>query len=390
MRNVVGNPARGENFFRRDKEVKKILQSIENENNIQIAAPRRVGKTSILFHLADARVNGYKYVYIDTEGVDSEEVFYKKLLKEIVKLPGIEPLAEKFLKAAGSLARKIKSLKVMEVGIDWQEGPGDVSYYEDLVHLLSGIQLDVGMRLVLLIDEFPQTILNILKGDGVDKAIAFLQSNRTLRLHPDINPKVRFIYTGSIGLNHTVAAIDSTAFINDLNTIEVEALRPMEARSLLDELLKAKGISMQASAQAHLLKRLDWLIPFHVQLLVQELSRLDAVEGATNSSHVDMAFEAIISTRNDNHFAHYYSRLRAQFQGQQLKYALEILRIMAVSGAISRVQCLDLAVVYEIDDQWKRILEVLAYDGYINNNGDKDRYRFNSPVVKMWWLKYVC
>jgi hypothetical protein len=43
MKNVVGNPARGENFFGRDREVKKILTSIGNENNIQIAAPRRVG-----------------------------------------------------------------------------------------------------------------------------------------------------------------------------------------------------------------------------------------------------------------------------------------------------------------------------------------------------------
>jgi AAA+ ATPase superfamily predicted ATPase len=252
MRNVVGNPARGENFFRRDKEVRKILKSIENDNNIQIAAPRRVGKTSILFHLLDAGVKGYKYVYVDTESVDSEEIFYKKLLKEIVKLPGIEPLAEKFLKAAGSLARKIKSLKVMEVGIDWQEGPADVSYYEDLVHLLCGIQLDEGMRLVLLIDEFPQTILNIVKRGGVDMAVAFLQSNRTLRLHPEINQKVRFIYTGSIGLNHTVASIDSTAFINDLNTLEIEPLRPAEARSFLDELLKARGVSMKPSAQDHL------------------------------------------------------------------------------------------------------------------------------------------
>jgi hypothetical protein len=61
-----------------------------------------------------------------------------------------------------------------------------------------------------------------------------------------------------------------------------------------------------------------------------------------------------------------------------------------MSGSISRIQCLDLAVLFEVEDQWKRILEILAYDGYINNNGDKVHYRFNSPLVKIWWSKYIC
>src|SRR6185437_9826289 len=162
MRNIVGNPARGDNFFNRDREVGKILVSIENENNIQIAAPRRVGKTSILFHMLDAAVEGHKYVYVDTESIDSEEEFYKRLLKEIIKVPGIQGVAAKFLNAASVLARKIKSLKVMEVEVDMQEENEAVSYFDDLVHFLCGIQLDNGEKLILLIDEFPQTILNIL------------------------------------------------------------------------------------------------------------------------------------------------------------------------------------------------------------------------------------
>src|SRR5579859_4294634 len=237
MKNVVGNPARGENFFGREREIRKIVTSIGNHNNIQIAAPRRVGKTSILFYMRDNMVEGYRYVYVDTESVDSEEDYYKKVLKEILKQPGIEPVALKFMKAAGALARKIKSLKVVEFEIDLQEGHEGVSYYEDLVHFLTGIQLEGNQKLVLLIDEFPQTILNILDHNGVDGAIRFLQSNRALRLNPDIIDKVRFIYTGSVGLNHTVAAIDSTAFINDLNTIEIEPLNKAEARQFLHQLL---------------------------------------------------------------------------------------------------------------------------------------------------------
>ena len=390
MKNVVGSPARGDNFFNRDREISKILRSIGNGNNIQIAAPRRVGKTSILFHMLDKGVEGYKYVYVDTESIDSEEDFYKKLLKEIVKLPGLQSAAVKFLKTAGLLARKIKSVKVMEVGVDIQDEQGAVSYYEDLTHFLSGIQLDAGEQLILLIDEFPQTIRNILSSLGINAANRFLQSNRALRLHPDIVNKVRFIYTGSIGLNHTVAAIDSTAFINDLNTLEVEPLRREEAGLLLEGLLGARGVIIEPSARDYLLKKLEWLIPFHIQLLVQELLILNLPDGSINFGDIDRAFEEIIAARNENHFSHYFSRLMMQFnEDKEIKYVLTILRTLAESGAISRKELLEQAAVFDVIERSRNIIEILVYDGYINNAGDKAIYRFNSPVVRNWWYKYV-
>ncbi|HWK07306.1 MAG TPA: AAA family ATPase [Puia sp.] len=390
MKNIVGNPARGENFFKRDHEVKKILNSLHNDNNIQIAAPRRVGKTSILFYMLDNLVEGYRYVYVDTESVNSEEDFYKKLLKEILKLDGMESIATRFMKAAGAAARKIKSIKVAEVGIELKDAEQGLSYYEDLVHFLSGIQLEENRKLILLIDEFPQTILNIVNADGTESAIRFLQSNRTLRLDPDIINNVRFIYTGSIGLNHTVAAIDSTAFINDLNTLEIGPLNEAEARLLLDQLLAARNVTITPAASDHLLKKLEWLIPFHIQLLVQELLRKEDPGNCIDVAPIDQAFEEIIAARNDNHFAHYFSRLKVQFKGDELNYVLEILKMIAESGTITRVQLLDQSARFNTEDHYRKIVEILVYDGYINNIGDGGTYRFNSPVVRMWWLKYIC
>jgi hypothetical protein len=339
--------------------------------------------------MRDNLIDGNRYVYVDTESIDSEEGFYKKILKEILKQPDIEPVAVKFLKAAGAVARKIKSLKLVELEIDLQEGKEGVSFHEDLVHFLTGIQLEENQKLVLLIDEFPQTILNILDRDGAEAAVRFLQSNRALRLNPDILDKVRFIYTGSIGLNHTVAAIDSTAFINDLNTIEIEPLSKAEAGQLLIELLNNRNIKITSATGEYLLIKLEWLIPFHIQLLVQELVKLAPIDRSLDPHDVDRAIEEIISTRNENHFAHYYSRLKVQFKGQELKYVREILKIMAEAGAIGRVRLLDEAVVFDVLDRYRKIIEILVYDGYINNVGDREIYRFNSPVVRMWWHKYT-
>lgn len=81
MRNVVGTPARKDNFYKRDSEIAKIQRRLADGNNLQIAAPRRVGKTSILFYLLDNSIDGNVYVYIDTERISNEQDYYKKLLK---------------------------------------------------------------------------------------------------------------------------------------------------------------------------------------------------------------------------------------------------------------------------------------------------------------------
>ena len=89
MKNVVGNPARGESFFPRKSEINRIISRLKDGNNLNIAAPRRIGKTSILFYLLDNREGGYVYVYADTEAIDNENDFFKKILKEITKVEEI-------------------------------------------------------------------------------------------------------------------------------------------------------------------------------------------------------------------------------------------------------------------------------------------------------------
>ena len=40
-------------------------------------------------------------------------------------------------------------------------------------------------------------------------------------------------------------------------------------------------------------------------------------------------------------------------------------------------------------EDYKDIVVSLVYDGYINNNENIKIYRFNSPILRMWWRKYV-
>jgi len=393
MKNIVGTPARGDNFFPREKEVARIINRIKAGNNLQIAAPRRVGKTSILFYLQDNNIEGYTYVYVDTESISTEHDFYKKLLKEILRNDIIAKsnLLQKLVKAGTGLLGKIKSIKILETGIDFKDDSSEVNYLEELTNFLSGFELEGETKLILLLDEFPQTILNIIRANNGDSqaAIQFLQSNRELRQNPDINEKVQFIYTGSIGLNHTVATINASAFVNDLNAIEVEPLNPEEATQFINQLLEEKGVSISLEAINHLLQKIEWYIPFHIQLAVQEIIDLTISAKQANAAVVDQAFTNIIASRNNSHFEHYHSRLRAQFKGEEFKYAEKLLSELATTGTLSKATLYDMAIPYQLDDNYRHIIGILESDGYINNNSSPSTYRFNSSIVRMWWQKNI-
>lgn len=392
MKNTVGVPARKENFYPREREIIKITNKINDGNNLQIAAPRRVGKTSILFSLLDNKTDGNIYVYVDTEAVDTAEEFFKKILKEILKTDDIRNSSKlkKHIEEGNKFLKKIKSLSIMGNEISFNDSEEKISYKEELENLLSGIQLDENKRLILLIDEFPQTIQNIIERNdtGIKDAISFLQTNRDLRLNPEINDNVTFLYTGSIGLNHTVSAIDGTAFINDINSIEIGPLSLDEATDLLNNLLQPRNLIISNEVTLYLMQKIEWLIPFHIQLAVQEIIDLVFPDKEITKEIIDDCFTNIIATRNNNHFEHYSSRLKKSFKDNEYTFAYKLLCTIADKGTISKGDAFDMAVGLTVQNNFRNIVETLMYDGYINNNQDKEEYRFNSPVLRMWWNRF--
>jgi uncharacterized protein len=396
MKNVIGTPARGESFFPRHTEIERILLHLDSGNNLQIAASRRIGKTSILFHLLDNRLEGYVYVYVDTEAIDDENEFFKKLLKELLRVDEIRGsgMLKKLLEQGHKLLKRVKSIKLLEPGIEFSEDGGQIDYKEDLLNFLLGMQLEGDKKLIILLDEFPQTIQNIIeRNEGDHKAAQkFLQSNREIRLHPDILPKVKFIVTGSIGLNHTVAGINASAFINDLVSVEVGPLSDPEAHEFVKLVLAEKRFYISNEAAAYLFRRIEWLIPFHMQLAIQEIVSLAKSTGQTEITvgTIDKAFDAITSPKNNNHFDHYYARLKKHFKNGTLDYVFELLDTLATTGAITKAYMFELSAKYGLQSRYRQIAEALVYDGYINNIDDHNIYRFNSPILRKWWERCIC
>lgn len=392
MKNIIGSPARGNDFYKRTREVEKIVHSLTNGNNIQITAPRRVGKTSILWFLLDNDIANRHYIYVDTESIADEQTFYKRLLAEVLKNERISTsskLISGFANGANRFFKKIKSVKVLAAGVEFNHQEKERNYYEEFVNFLTGYAQVEDTELVLLIDEFPQAIEN-LKKISETGALTFLQGKRALRLDPEINRKVKFVYTGSIGLNHTVSRLNATAAINDLNSIEIGPLTDTEAIDLFCQLLIANNRRVGDAGKTKLLEIIQWYIPFHIQLMVQEVAQLTTENSEITAAVMEQAMDNMIALRNQNHFDHYYSRLKEQFKDDAFKYVDELLKETAIKDAIGRIRAFDLAVKYKQEDDYRKIIEILLYDGYIHYINELEEYQFTSPIVKRWWKKFIC
>jgi uncharacterized protein len=104
---TTGSPAEGEDkYFPRPKITEKIWRKIETGEHLQLTAPRRVGKTSILKQLARQPRTGYIVKYIIVQSVDRENEFYKLLFNELVEDPDIFGYMEGYLRKASKVVRE--------------------------------------------------------------------------------------------------------------------------------------------------------------------------------------------------------------------------------------------------------------------------------------------
>lgn len=384
MKIQCGNPVRGDDFFYRKKLVEKAWDLIDIGNHFLIAAPRRVGKTSLMWYLLDHPKESYTFLFIDIETINSENEFYRKIVNKILKTDYVKS-SQKIL----TILEKHKPT-ITKLGPDGVEfGVSEThDYFEMLSRILKSARTD-NKKLVIMLDEFPETLDNIINDEGENEGRHFLQSNRELRQDPEISKNVLFIYTGSIGLENIVSKLNIMKTINDLSRLKIPPLKKEEARQFIKLLLENVEFGLAEDLIDYILQKIEWLIPFYIQLIIYELKNLyrDETLKQITVNTVDKAIDEMLEQRQ--HFEHWHTRLRTSMKGREYNFSKELLSITSEKETISTNEIFNLAVKYNLEKSYKDLLGSLIYDGYINNHDDVKIYRYNSPVLRMWWRKNV-
>lgn len=384
MRLQTGNPVRGKDYFFRKMLIEEAWGYIRSGNSILIAAPRRVGKTSLMYYLLDNAADDYSFIFLITESVNSENEFFRKMVNKILKTGNVTK-AQKMLVFLERYKPNIRKVGLDGVEFGNQE---EHDYFEILKRILASTFPD-NKKLIIMIDEFPETLENIIESEGEAAGRHFLQRNRELRQDREFINNVQFIYTGSIGLENIVAKLNAIKTINDLSRLKIPPLTNTEAKLMITLLLKNTSITLPEPLIENILLKIEWLIPFYIQLVIQGLVNInrEQVIDITPEDTITLSFKEMLEQRQ--HFEHWHVRLRVSFKGKEYSFARELLNIISEDNTIDSNRIFDLAVKHELEESSRELINSLVYDGYINNNEDNRIYRFNSPILRMWWRKNV-
>lgn len=382
MRNIVGSTPRGNDFLLRPNFIRSVYKKLERQSILYISAPRRVGKTAILRYLEDNPKEGYEFKFLITQAVSTPVDFYKRLLDATKEFKNVSQSLIDFIEV---LVSKINKLDIVLGGIEWTQT--DINYLNKCRNIFENIDTN-GITLVIMIDEFPQTVENIWREHGVDEAKKFLYANRELQQIK--NKNICMIYTGSIGIQSLCTRLESMDSLNELSFLELGPLDTEEAKLLCEKILKTANVPFESESIIYLLNTIEWLIPFHLQLALQELiDEYDHSESVIDINSVDKAISKITHRRNDPYFEHYHNHIKKAFHNGEYEFIMKILNRLSNNETLIKKEVQKMWSEYDITVSLENIISILEYDGYIYMDYSENdvQLRFTSPIIKLWWKK---
>ncbi len=385
----VGPPVTGKDFFDREIEQGQMWEYLDGDD-LLLLAPRRVGKTSLMFRLRDtAGDRGFEAAYVSVAGAHDEVGFVSKLCEAVSGL-GSEPgILKRFGKGrVGRLLKRIKKVNLSQLGLELADGDAWKEVGAELAQVLDS----QGGRTLMLVDEVPVFVLSLLgKEPSGDRARRFLTWFRELRQQRQ--GRLRWFLAGSIGLDTVTARLGLGDTINDLYLVRLGPFQRETAKSFLLEMSASYGFPLPKNVLDHALDRIGWLIPYYLQLIFREL-RAYCGEGVTpDMAAIDRVFDGLLAPSKKGYFDYWRQRLAEELGQPDANLALLILSAAAADADGVGHSSLGQLLNQRIQDQQERtdrlryLIDVLISDGYLVQ--DEHRYRFRSPLLREFWLRRV-
>ncbi len=258
-----GTIVKGDFFFDRKEELEKIVSTLQGGNNLVLFAPRRYGKTSLVFKAMDILENqGFRCIYFDFYPIYSPESFAELFINAIRKR---EKNLNKLVQVLASLVKTIRPKLSFdnsgnpEFGIEFTETKVSVSTIADLIDLPEKNN-EPGQKTIVIFDEFQD--VSKLESIGFE---ALLRSR--IQQHQN----VKYIFLGSKThllndmFNNKNRSFYNSAFQMQLGALpELDTIQYLKERFDKDDLIITEESALLLISQAG-------NIPYYIQLLASEV-----------------------------------------------------------------------------------------------------------------------
>ncbi len=382
--NKVGPPVTGDDFYGRTEELSRAIKYLDTNHSLVLSAPRRIGKTSFAKRLLEEKQSkGWNCVYIDLEGVRTQDEFLQILINKF-EISGI--WTEAIGVAGGIVNRIFEGVKgIGPVKFDFSHPEKSENLYTTLSEVI-----DHTKDTLIVIDELTLFLSTMDRNPGIlQEAGFFLNWFRSLRQVS--GSKIRWIFCGSIGLHNFTRIRNLSMTINDLVTFDFDALSEQEARGLVKALADSEDIAVSDKTIEAFLEKLEWHIPYFIQLIFTNIKNNLGVNKTITSEMIDASIEGLAHTEELSTWSERLSEYNEHEEGARL-----ILKRLSQSGeGLSKSQLQAIIAQYsgdnpiKTDEKLSSILNLLEHDGYIIRNKNGVR-RFRSPLLRKWWYyKFV-
>ncbi|WP_437567148.1 ATP-binding protein [Sorangium sp. So ce542] len=395
----VGNWVSGDRFWNREQEVWDLKELLGEGANVLIAAPRRVGKTSLMRKLCEELEKGdYRCLFLDLQRSQSGEDAVVEL--GVATRPH-QTLWDRAKELVRDKAERIESLGTEEFKLTFREHLKQnwQAKGERLFDALAGDDKPV----VVFMDELPILVNRLLKADEytitperrklTDEFLSFLRA-QTIKHRS----KIRLVVAGSIGLEPVLRQAGLSATVNTFTPYELRPWDEETAMGCLEALANNYSVVLREGAARRMVEKLGSCIPHHVQMFFNHVYN-DTKRRAQNEvslEDVDRVYmHSMLSTRGHAELSHMEERLKLVLGQRDLPLTLDLLTEAAVVGVLtpgaSMALARDNAAAAEPgasgekpQDVLRRVMDVLKHDGYLVDN-DAGAFVFASLLLRDWW-----
>jgi AAA+ ATPase superfamily predicted ATPase len=311
-----GTIVKGQYFYDRHEECRRIVSTLSGGNNLVLFAPRRFGKTSLVFRaIEELEKLGFICIYFDFMPVFSRESFIEAYSKAILNK---QNNLQKTLKKFAALIKGIRPKMVFdhngkpEFSMDFTDDKVSVKTLEDILDFPEHLASE-DSRYIIIFDEFQD--INKLNGENFEK---LLRSKIQKQEH------VNYLFLGSrTHLLNDMFNNKGRAFYNAAMLMQIETLPEQETIEFLKHRFSLSKIIISDIVSRYLIEQAG-NIPYYIQLLAAEIWQYTVnVQKEVNNEVIDLCAQRIVDLKSDYYFELY---------DRQSSYKKKLLKSLLVSG----------------------------------------------------------
>jgi hypothetical protein len=384
---ALGNYAGPDRCWGRERDIREIADYLLRGTSVLVAGPRRIGKTSIV-HSVLAALAPARSVFLDVEHLgDPTEMFAALAAAASADAGTWARIRARFGKRLNDTVNRVEAVDFGVLKVDLHAAMSG-SWRDDARAVIEALA-DDDRPVFVAVDELPLLVDRIMKRDPAEAELLM----STLRALASDYPDVRWLISGSIGLDAVLHRAGLTGLITHLRSYVVDGWDEDTTTTAVEALAAWNRLDLGPGAARAVFARLGLGVPYHVQLLMDEVRR-DAVrrDRRVSAGDVIRVYESPrMTSALSAHLLHLESRLgKVLGEGDALRLAQELLTQAAVAGGVTTNDAASLAAETVEDDAsrattLREVLEILEHDAYVAR--DESGWRFRSRLVAEWWKR---